>query len=91
MYTHLYIVCSVFKTSGATFVFFCCADQNTLLALRCLALLFAPMKTKKLEENIPYIMKVVPVSCAHTVSILCTLINTPTYEVHVDLSVTDSL
>ena len=33
-----------------------------LMALRCLVLLFAPMKTKKLETNIPYIFKIVPVS-----------------------------
>ena len=33
-----------------------------LMALRCLALLFAPMKTKKLETNIPYILKILPVS-----------------------------
>lgn len=33
-----------------------------LMALRCLALLFAPMKQKKLETNIPYILKIVPVS-----------------------------
>ena len=38
------------------------SDRRALMALRCLALLFAPMKTKKLEESIPYILKIVPVS-----------------------------
>ena len=38
-------------------------DIVASMALRCLALLFAPIKTKKLEEDIPFIMKVVPVSC----------------------------
>ena len=33
-----------------------------MLALRCLALLFTPIKAKKLPESIPYIMKIVPVS-----------------------------
>lgn len=38
------------------------ADRSILMALRCLTLLFAPMKSKKLDDNLPYIMKVVPVS-----------------------------
>ena len=33
-----------------------------MMGLRCLALLFVPMKCKKMEESIPYIAKVVPVS-----------------------------
>ncbi len=44
----------------------CCA----MMALRCLALLLAPLKTKKLCENIPFILKVVPVSLREN----CTLI-----------------
>ena len=33
-------------------------DQCALMALRCLAIIFSPMKTK----NIPYILQIVPVS-----------------------------
>lgn len=33
-----------------------------MLALQCLGLLFTPLKTKKLQENIPYILKIIPVS-----------------------------
>ena len=38
------------------------AEQSGMMAMRCLALLFSPLKTKKLGENIPFIMKVVTVS-----------------------------
>lgn len=38
-------------------------DACVHMGLRCLTLLFAPMKTKKLEtSSIPYILKIVPVS-----------------------------
>lgn len=37
-------------------------DRCVLMALRCLTLLFVPLKSKKLDDNLPYIMKVVPVS-----------------------------
>ena len=33
-----------------------------MMGLRCLALLFIPMKCKRMDDNIPYIAKVVPVS-----------------------------
>ena len=34
-----------------------------MMAVRCLAVLFAPMKSKRLGEDITYILKIVPVSC----------------------------
>lgn len=37
-------------------------ESVALVALRCLALLFIPTKTKKIGENIPFILQVVPVS-----------------------------
>ena len=37
-------------------------DRTAMMVLHCLSLLFAPMKTKKLEEDIPYVIKIVPVS-----------------------------
>lgn len=37
-------------------------EKCCLTALHCLALLFIPMKTKRLDNNIPYILQVVPVS-----------------------------
>ena len=37
-------------------------EKCAMLTLRCLALLFASLKTKKLDESIPYIIKIVPVS-----------------------------
>ena len=40
-------------------------DQSAMLALQCLALLFSPLNTKKIEKSIPYIIKVVPVSLHH--------------------------
>ena len=43
-------------------------DVIVFMALCCLSLLFAPIKTKKLGENIPYIMRVVPVSVCINVS-----------------------
>lgn len=41
------------------------------MALRCLTLPFAPMKSKKLDDNLPYIMKVVPVSLSIHVYAYC--------------------
>ena len=38
------------------------AEKSGIMAIRCLALLFSPLKTKKLGESIPFIMKVVTVS-----------------------------
>ena len=37
-------------------------DKCALMALRCMAIMFTPTKTKKMGDNIPYIMQVVPVS-----------------------------
>ena len=37
-------------------------DRVVMMALRCLALLFAPIKTKKLDDDVPYILKIIPVS-----------------------------
>ena len=38
-----------------------------MMSLRCLTLLFAPLKKKKLESHgdIPYVLKIVPVSIVH--------------------------
>lgn len=44
-----------------------------MMGLRCLALLLIPMKNKQMDDNIPFITKVVPVSCVlaeHRVQIL---------------------
>lgn len=32
-----------------------------MMALRCLTLLFSPMKSKKIGESLPFILKIVPV------------------------------
>ena len=38
------------------------SESCSMLALRCLALLFTPIKVKKLPESIRYVLKIVPVS-----------------------------
>ena len=38
------------------------SGQLAMIGLRCLTLLFAPLKKKKLERDIPFILKIVPVS-----------------------------
>ena len=52
-------------------------DDCAMMGLRCLALLFVPIKCKRMEDSIPYIAKVVPVSyivCkVHKFSYVCYL------------------
>ena len=37
-------------------------DDTALMALRCLALLFVQTKVKRADDDIPYVMRFVPVS-----------------------------
>lgn len=59
------------------FTYIFAADHTALMALRCLRILFAPIKTKKLGEIILFILKVVPVSTAKFVVLLyvCMYVN----------------
>ena len=40
----------------------CCKDVCALAALRCMSVLLMPMKTKKAEGDVPFVLKFVPVS-----------------------------
>ena len=49
------------------------------MGLWCLALLLIPMKTKKMDEDIPYILKVVPITCMCANSNILSLSHTHTH------------
>ena len=40
-------------------------DRVCMIAVRCLALMVCPIKTKKLGDCVPYVLKIVPVSSYH--------------------------
>lgn len=58
LYAYMIIFVSFIIITGQRFL----TERCSLLALRCLGLLFTPLKIKKLQESIPYILKIVPVS-----------------------------
>ena len=63
-------VCTLVLFCIARFMITFVIDQLAMMAIRCLAILFGPIKTKKLEENVPYILKIVPVSICKIVLLI---------------------
>lgn len=57
----IYLVYTLYIAGLINFWFTFAIDQLAMMAIRCLAIVFAPIKTKKLEENVPCVLKIVPI------------------------------